>query len=74
MNLITAPGAGKSRTFTLRKNETDTALTCTISDTNKTCTATGSIPVADDDRLDTSDAPTGSPATGALGISYLATR
>jgi hypothetical protein len=74
VNLITAPGAGKSRVFTLRKNETDTALTCTIADTNKTCTATGSIAVADDDRLDTSDAPTGSPATGALGISYLATR
>jgi hypothetical protein len=74
VNLTTAPGAGKSRAFTLRKNEADTALTCTVSDTNKTCTATGSNAIADDDRLDTSDVPTGSPATTTMGIAYLATR
>ncbi|MBI2640944.1 MAG: hypothetical protein HYW91_03635 [Candidatus Sungbacteria bacterium] len=33
-----APGAGKTLVVTLRKNSADTALTCTVSDTNTTCT------------------------------------
>lgn len=37
----TAPGAGENVVFTVRKNSVDTAITCTISDTNQNCTVTG---------------------------------
>ena len=37
VRVSTAPGAGKSWTITVRKNEANTALTCSISDANLTC-------------------------------------
>lgn len=36
----TAPGATKTHIFTVRKNGSDTTLTCTISDANTSCTDT----------------------------------
>ena len=43
-----APGAGTSRTITLRDDAADTAVTCTIADTATSCTYTGTpvTPVA----------------------------
>lgn len=74
VKLGTAPGAGKSRAFTLRKGGVDTALTCTVSDTATTCNATGaSISISDDDLLSVSDVPTGSPALSIVSFSMLAT-
>lgn len=72
-----APGlaaSGKSRTFTLRKNGVDTALTCDVVETATTCTATGTIAISDNDLLSTSDIPTASAAAEAPSISYLAHR
>ena len=74
VTLNVAPGSGKSRVYTLRKNGADTALTCTISNTAQTCTATGSISVADDDLLATADTPSGTPTASTPSISYLANR
>lgn len=74
VKLSAAPGSGKSKTFTLRKNGADTALTCTVSDAATTCNGTGSVAIADDDLISTSDAPSGTPAVSAVTIGYLATR
>jgi hypothetical protein len=74
VKLTAAPGAGKSRVYTLRINGADTALTCTIADTATACTGTGSVAVNDDDLVVTADAPTGTPATSTPSISYLANR
>lgn len=71
----TAPGAGKSYVYTLRKNGADTALTCTIADTNTFCYVSGaSISIANGDLLDTSAVPSGTPFATGPNISYLATR
>ena len=37
-----APGSGRSWTVTLRKNDTDTSLSCVMSGTSQSCTASGS--------------------------------
>ena len=82
VELPSAPGSGKSRTYTLRKNGSDTALTCTIEDATTSCSACasgcevtgGPITVAANDLLATSAAPSGSPAAVAPQISYLANR
>lgn len=58
----TAPGAGKSFAITLRNTAVDTALTCTIADTNTTCSQTGqSVSIASGDLLVVSDVPAGTP-------------
>ena len=76
VKLNTAPGAGKSRTFTLRKNAADATCAVTISDTATAGSATCATPVAvsDDDLLTTKDEPTGTPSTSTPSVSYLATR
>jgi len=74
VKLITAPGAGKSLTVTFRKNGSDTALACTIADTDTGCDVSGSISVADDDKIGYSTTPSGTPTVSALAVSMLATR
>lgn len=74
VKLSAAPGAGKSRLFTLRRNGADTGCTVTVSDTATANTAACSITVADDDLLGTSDAPTATPTAAIPSISYLANR
>ena len=69
-----APGSGKSRVFTLRKNGADTACTVTIADTATANSTTCNISVADDDLLSTSDAPVSSPAVTGFSIGYLAVK
>lgn len=52
VKLTTAPGAGKSAVFTLRKNGVDTAITCTISDSATTASDTSNtVTVAAGDTL-----------------------
>ena len=72
VKLAAAPGAGKSRAFTLRVNGADTACTVTISDTATANTASCSVSIANDDLVATADAPTGSPTATTPAISYLA--
>lgn len=61
--LDTAPGAGKSRTFTLRVNEADTTLTCTISDDETTGNDTShEVTVSASDRVTLKCNPSGTPA------------
>ncbi len=52
VNLSVAPGAGRSVTLTVRKNEVNTALGCTVADANLTCTdMADSVVFGDGDRL-----------------------
>jgi hypothetical protein len=67
-----APGTGKSRTYVLRVNGVSTSLTCTIADTNNSCTATGFVHVNDGDQLATMMTPSGTPAGAASHVSYAA--
>lgn len=64
--VATAPGVGKQWVFTVRVNETDTAMKVTISGTNVTATYGGAaITVNPGDRVTMSSVPTGNPtATG----------
>lgn len=74
--LVTAPGVGTSRTFTLRKVTADVAdLTCTIADTAKTCTDTGSTAVSAGEDLDWKATYSGAPAStqGACYLTYYST-
>ena len=74
IRLNNTPGAGKSRAFTLRVNGVDTALTCTVVDTNTGCSFAADVAVGNNDLLSTSDVPTGSPTTTSPTIAYLAVR
>lgn len=57
----TAPGAGKSRAFTVRQNGADTGVTVTISDTNTSATFSGSVSFNAGDLLTISSVPTSLP-------------
>jgi hypothetical protein len=46
-----APGSGDSWTVTLRKNASDTSISCAISGSSKSCSDTGTVTVAASDRL-----------------------
>lgn len=72
VRLSAAPGAGKSRAYTLMVNGSPSALTCTVSNTDTVCTGTGTVAVSANDVLDTSDVPSGTPANSQPAISYLA--
>jgi hypothetical protein len=63
VNLAAAPGSGKSRTLTLRKNAASVTSTVTISDLATTGTdSTHSDTIADGDHFNVSFQPTGTPA------------
>src|SRR3990167_2951771 len=68
VNVFTAPGAGASWVATLQENETNTALTCTISDTNTQCTdTTNTEAIAVNNRLQLSMVRNGTSANGGSG-------
>ena len=68
VNVFTAPGAGASWVATLQENETNTALTCTISDTNTQCTdTTNTEAIAANNRLQLSMVRNGTSANGGSG-------
>lgn len=61
VTIQTAPGVGKTRTFTVRKNGVDTAVTVTISDANTTATFSGSVTFAAGDLINMKASSTGTP-------------
>lgn len=68
--LLTAPGSGKSRSFTLRQNNADTSITCTISDTATSCSSATDVTISAADLLNIKTVPTGTPAASETpGIS-----
>lgn len=81
VNLTVAPGVGKSRTVTIRKNGVD-QMSAVISDTDTFGVATGQVAVSPGDLISLSTTPSGSPASatvtwsidfqaGTLGITML---
>jgi len=73
--LSPAPGAGKSRTFTLRKNGSSQTVTCTVADAATTANDTAnSVSVAAGDVVSLTTTPTGTPADVYLtwGLVFLA--
>lgn len=71
--LTTAPGEGHSRTFTVRKNGQDTALTVTTANTGTESNATGSIEFKAGDLISIKHTVSGTPATTGrlnLGIAF----
>lgn len=70
VELQNAPGSGKNRTITLRKNGADTGITCQVVDTATTCEETAtSVSVAADDILSFSYTPSGTPAVSNVTAS-----
>lgn len=70
--LGTAPGSGKSYTFTLRKNSTNTAMAFTISGTS----TTGSTPpiriaVSAGDKIDISSVPASTPSASKVALGFV---
>jgi len=58
------PGAGKSVTFAIRVNSATSTVTCTMSDSDTTCSDTSnSVSVAKGDRVSIVAAPTGTPTS-----------
>lgn len=74
VELENAPGTGKSYTFTMRKNETDTSITTTIQNTSKRGNDTiNTITVTAGDRLCLKCVPSGTPAVGKLRVACIYT-
>jgi hypothetical protein len=71
ITLPSAPGSGKSFTFTLRKNQVDTAAVITISDAATNGTYVPTITVADGDELTIKCVPSGTPTSTAPSVSWL---
>lgn len=66
----TAPGVGKSRTVTVRKNSANTSATVSVADVNTSATFSGSVAATVGDLLDWTEIPVGTPAaSNPLGIS-----
>jgi hypothetical protein len=60
----TAPGTGDSMVFTVRVNESDSNATCTIADTNLSCTAfTGTTAIAQGDIISVKEVTAGATPT-----------
>ena len=68
--LAVAPGAGKSRKFTLRKNGANTGLVLTIADANVTATASAEIDIAAGDLLSVLAERVSSPAASRIILMY----
>lgn len=67
VKLATAPGSGKSRTVTLRKNGADTLLTLSIADAATTGFNTSDeVSLAVDDVISIETTPTGTPAASLV--------
>lgn len=68
--LAVAPGAGRSRKFTLRKNGANTGLVLTIADANVTATASAEIDIAAGDLLSVIAEGVSSPAGSKAILMY----
>jgi hypothetical protein len=60
--LITAPGSGKSRNYYFMVNGATTTLSCSIADTNTSCSSVGAVVVNKGDLLNFVSEPVGTPA------------
>lgn len=65
--LNNAPGTGKSYALSMRLNNTTDVLTATVSDTNKTATATGSQALVYGDAIMLKSHPSGTPTAARVG-------
>lgn len=68
VKLYTAPGAGKSWTFTLHKSTGDTALAVTIADTNTSGFVLGNVECTQGEEIILEATPTNSPAAATGGV------
>lgn len=68
--LAAAPGAGRSRKFTLRKNGAATGLVLTIADANVTATASAEIDIAAGDLLSVIAEGVNNPAASRIILMY----
>ena len=69
--LLTAPGEGKSRTFTLRDDNSDTGLTLTISGSDTTGSASATVSPADLSLLNFMSVSNNTPAASILKIGFI---
>jgi len=73
VNMSVAPGAGKSRAFSLRRELGPTDLTCTVSDTATTANDTvNEVAIADNDGCSYQSVPSGTPTAGIAAVSAVA--
>jgi hypothetical protein len=68
VKLITAPGVGNSRTFTIRKSTGDTALSVTISGASTTGSISGNVECAQGEFVMLKSAISGTPAAATGGV------
>jgi hypothetical protein len=73
VELTAAPGAGATRTFTLRDDGADTAVSCTISGSETTCTSTATATVAAGSELSIRVSVSGLPASASALFGWRAT-
>src|SRR3989344_877790 len=74
VKVATVPGGVTTRTFTIRKNQVATALTCTIDSAQTTCNdLSNTITFAVGDTVDIFHTDTGTPANSAAGWSVVFT-
>jgi len=66
VRLSTAPGTGDSYTFTVRLNEANTALSCTISGSATSCSDTGAVAVTAGQAISILVDPTNDPASAEV--------
>jgi hypothetical protein len=72
VHINNAPGAGKTRTFSLRVNNATSTCAVTISDTNTSGSASCTAAVNLGDGLDTVSSSSGTPAsTGIVSVAYV---
>jgi hypothetical protein len=62
-----APGSGKTWTFTLRDNTTDTSLSCAITGAATSCTVASSVTIPAGDTIDLKSVPSGAPPAKPMG-------
>ena len=68
VKLVTPPGVGSSRTFTLRRSAVSTALSATISDAATAANATANVAFLQGEQITLQSTSTGSPATATGGV------
>ena len=71
VNLVTAPGAGKSYLVTLYQNGSSTGLACTVADTATTCNNSTNVTIANDDQYSWAVTPSGTPTATVMRAAVL---
>lgn len=72
INISAAPTAGKSVTYTIRKNQAATLASCTVSDASTSCSYSATtIQFVPGDTIDLEAVPSGTPTAGVTTFSYI---